>query len=123
MTQLMLYKHTFAKDGSTSQIARNLFGAANFIISKCCPNIWDGRDEERRVRFSQPILLENCVKALRLAVTEFDSTDWDKTKAGLCCMHLDLKNDKSFPEVLVVSTMKWIKENVQGYRISLILYT
>ena len=39
MTRPMPYKHTFAKDGSTTEIAKELFRAANFVITKCCPNI------------------------------------------------------------------------------------
>ena len=101
------YAATFEKETKApSAFVYNLFGTLTDVVDKFCPFVWEGMEDERLDAFARKIHPRNRIEAVRLATVWFGA-DEARTRENMCHMHVDRKNDSTFSQVVVLSTVVW----------------
>ena len=91
-----------SKSNEPIPFASYVFETFSLAIKKHCPFLWTGMSEERLSSFAKLISPHNIIEVLRMSIIWFGN-DKARMKDNLCNLHIDIKNDKKFTEVIVFS--------------------
>ena len=94
------------------------------VMEEHFSEMWEGMSETRQKEFADTIFKNNKIEELRICYSYFNSNILLSTmKESMCNFHVDLLNNPLHPEVMVLSTIKWIEKGICGYCVALICYS